>query len=261
MRIRSIKPEFYTSDVIAELTIEEAFCFQGLWVYCDDEGRGKDDPRLVKAALYPLRDQVTASTVEQWLEALTRKGRIIRYAVDGRRYLVVRNFREHQKPNRPVESKLPPPPEASSEGAVREQGAHTAVVVVGEEIGVGEEREKEHGRSAVPREAAVREEFEEAWRAYPRKPNNPHGKALKAYIARRKAGVTAQELLAGVRAYAAFVEAEGTDPKFIKQGATFFGPDEHWDPANYQRQRKLSPGERVLELSRKTLGLDGEDAA
>lgn len=70
--------------------------------------------------------------------------------------------------------------------------------------------------------------FEEAWAAYPRRANNPKGKAKRAWTARLKSGVRPETLLAGVRAYAAYCERERVEPKFIKLAATFFGPDEHW---------------------------------
>ncbi len=70
--------------------------------------------------------------------------------------------------------------------------------------------------------------FEEAWLVYPKRPNNPKAKARKAWRARIAAGVPAEELLAGVRAYAAYVAREGVGPRYVKLAATFFGPDEHW---------------------------------
>ena len=47
MRIRSIKPEFWTSDDIADLTIEDRLLFIGLWSYVDDNGVGIDKEHLV----------------------------------------------------------------------------------------------------------------------------------------------------------------------------------------------------------------------
>lgn len=127
-RIRSIKPDFCTSERIAGptgLSIPCRLHFAMLWTYCDDEGRGVDNPRLIKAALWPLDDEITAVEVEAWQVELEAKGRIRRYEVDGRRCFVTTNFKEHQKPSKPQPSKLPeppqqgctPPPEGSRNGS------------------------------------------------------------------------------------------------------------------------------------------------
>jgi hypothetical protein len=76
---------------------------------------------------------------------------------------------------------------------------------------------------------AADQAFEAAWRAYPRRPNNPKAKALKAWRARIREGVDPAALVAGVRAYAAYVRRESKAPEFVKLGATFFGPDRHWE--------------------------------
>lgn len=71
------------------------------------------------------------------------------------------------------------------------------------------------------------EEFAEAWAAYPkRRGGNPRGTALKAWKARLRSGVSATEMLAGVRRYAAHCRAEGKiGTSFVMMAATFFGPD------------------------------------
>ena len=73
---------------------------------------------------------------------------------------------------------------------------------------------------------AYESEFEEFWEDYPRKIDRK--KSLKAYQARRRQGISADELLAGRDRYKAHLRSNGTDPKFIKHAATFLGPNEHW---------------------------------
>jgi hypothetical protein len=108
-RIRTIKPDFFTSLTIAELDWDERLTFIGLWTHCDDEGRCVADGRLLKAALWPLDDEVGPDQVEGHLESLQRHGLVQVYEVDGRRYLQVTRWDEHQRINRPTASKLPPP--------------------------------------------------------------------------------------------------------------------------------------------------------
>lgn len=108
-RIRTIKPEFFTSLTIASLAVEARLTFIGLWTHVDDEGRCVDDTRLVRAALWPLDDRSFAD-VENDLTELSRASLIRRYEANGKRYLSVSGWGEHQKINRPTPSKLPSPP-------------------------------------------------------------------------------------------------------------------------------------------------------
>jgi hypothetical protein len=107
-RIRTIKPEFFTSLTVADLTPHQRLTFIGLWTHCDDAGRCVDDARLIKAAVWPLDDR-TAAEVERDLGALNESSLITRYTLNRRRYIVVNGWREHQKINRPTPSKLPAP--------------------------------------------------------------------------------------------------------------------------------------------------------
>ncbi len=84
----------------------------GLWTHCDDQGRTKDNARLIKGDIWPL-DDVSLAEIEEDLETLAARGRIVRYEVDGRRYLEVTNWSEHQKIQKPSPSRLPPPPHHS----------------------------------------------------------------------------------------------------------------------------------------------------
>ena len=107
-RIRTIKPDFFTSLTIADLTAEQRLTFIGLWTHADDAGRCVDDARLIKAAIWPLDDR-TAADIEIDLKALTESSLITRYTLKRKRYLAVTNWDEHQRINRPTESKLPAP--------------------------------------------------------------------------------------------------------------------------------------------------------
>jgi hypothetical protein len=114
-RIRSIKPEFFTSIQVANLPIEARLTFIGLWTHCDDEGRCVDDARLIKAALWPLDDR-TAADVESDLGALSELSLILRYTVGGRRFIAIVGWSEHQRINRPSPSKYPVPIQAVTSG-------------------------------------------------------------------------------------------------------------------------------------------------
>lgn len=74
-------------------------------------------------------------------------------------------------------------------------------------------------------------EFEQAWQAYPKRAGgNSKAAAWKAWKARIKDGVNTEVMLAGVNRYAGYVRATGSaGTQYVKQAATFFGPDRHFE--------------------------------
>lgn len=90
-------------------------------------------------------------------------------------------------------------------------------------------------RSKAKQQAAIEIEadFAIAWPLYPKRPGANRANALKAYVARRKQGATAEELLEGTQRYAAYCAGRAEhDPSwstsFVKQAESFFGPSKHY---------------------------------
>ena len=115
MRIRSIKPEFWSSPDIAALSDADRLLFIGLWSYVDDHGRGKDDVALIVAALYP-HDMVanprdTVAKVRDGLARLSEANLILRYTVASRTYFLVTGWGRHQRVDKPKASRIPEPTE------------------------------------------------------------------------------------------------------------------------------------------------------
>src|SRR6266704_6234978 len=115
-RIRSIKPEFFTSETVAGLSVHARLTFIGLWTYADDAGRALDNPRLIKAAVWPLDDDVSAGDITRHLDELAKSGRLCRYVLDGKRYLHFPTWDEHQKPKNPSDPKHPACPKQTHGG-------------------------------------------------------------------------------------------------------------------------------------------------
>lgn len=126
-RIRSIKPEFFTSKTIAALPWRTQITFIGLWTHCDDAGRCQDDATLIRAALFIRSDDVTDADVESDLVELEAAGLIVRYVGHyrgkERPLLAISSWTEHQQISRPSKSRIPAPDDA---GAVQ---SHEAAVV------------------------------------------------------------------------------------------------------------------------------------
>ena len=82
MRIRTIKPEFFTHEALFEAELEFGLplriAFVGLWCCADREGRFKWEPRRLGVQILPY-DQCDFSRV---LDALLTRGFIVKYACD-----------------------------------------------------------------------------------------------------------------------------------------------------------------------------------
>jgi len=92
-RIRTIKPEFFLDDELAELPIVSRMLFIGMWTLCDCEGRLEDRPKRIKAQILPFDD----CDVSAALDGLHEAGFIVRYESAGGKYISVPNFRKHQR--------------------------------------------------------------------------------------------------------------------------------------------------------------------
>ena len=106
---------------VSSWPIPVRWTFAGLLGYLDDSGRGIDDTRLVKAELYPLDDDMSARKVGQHLDRIADDGGpLCRYEVDGRSYLHVTTWAEHQKISHPAPSRVPPCPHHDGSGVTPE---------------------------------------------------------------------------------------------------------------------------------------------
>jgi hypothetical protein len=93
MRIRTIKPEFWKHDGIAELEYATRLLFIALWCIADRRGRMEDRPRRIKAECFPY-DELD---VDAMLSELHSAGFIDRYEVEGVKIIEVRSFEKHQR--------------------------------------------------------------------------------------------------------------------------------------------------------------------
>ena len=112
-RIRSIKPEFFTSETIATQPLSARLTFIGLWTYVDDNGVGIYNELLVTAAIWPLeRDNLeTLSRTREDLASLSRAGLVTRYRDSRKSYVYVTSWDEHQKVDHPRKPRYPRPHE------------------------------------------------------------------------------------------------------------------------------------------------------
>ena len=111
-RIRSIKPEFFTSGQLVECSTNARLLFVGTWVFADDKGRHKLNYKTLKMEVFP-GDPFTAGDVESMFRELWAVDLVSVYEVKGNRFFVVNGW-HHQKIDRPQEPRCPSPCEGSA---------------------------------------------------------------------------------------------------------------------------------------------------
>ncbi len=106
MKIRSVRPEFFTDAKMARLSHSARLLYIGLWCLADDDGRGRLLPKHIEGELFPY-EKIDFLGLWHELESIRR---VRTYQTDGEQYFVIPKFTEYQKPNRKYDSKLPEPP-------------------------------------------------------------------------------------------------------------------------------------------------------
>lgn len=91
-RIRTIKPEFFTSSDIIELTPLSRLFYVALWCESDREGRLNWNPKTFKLRYFPA----DKCDIIKMSEELIEVGLIIIYEADGREYAEIPSFQHHQ---------------------------------------------------------------------------------------------------------------------------------------------------------------------
>jgi hypothetical protein len=155
-RIRTIKPEFFTDEKLAELSYPARIAFQGLWTQADKEGRLEDRPKFLKVQILPYDNE----DFDALLQTLADGDFIKRYEVDGKRYIEIVNFVKHQRitgkeaqePSKfPSASRIEPKQSPGNNGETPEKQLGDA--------GERQDAQERKGREGKGKEESAREEF------------------------------------------------------------------------------------------------------
>lgn len=237
MRIRSIKPDFWRSDDITALDWETRLLFVGLWSYVDDNGVGRDKLADIAADLFAgdleADSSETFARVSRGLQKLSEANSkpsepplITRYSVDGKHYLHISKWRDHQRIDKPNRERYPLPTCENAE--IRETVATPSREPRETPApGTGEQGNRGTGDKPSCSSAAAESEFDAFWQTYPRKVSK--GQAVKAYRSARKKA-DADEILAGLKRHLPLWA--GKDITFVPHAATWLN-GERWadDPS------------------------------
>lgn len=100
-RIRSIKPEFWSSEQVMECSPTSRLLFIGLWNFCDDGGNHVASAKTIKAEIFP-GDDIASTDVQRMLDELSSNSLIAFYTNGDKQYLHVTGWKKHQKIDRPT---------------------------------------------------------------------------------------------------------------------------------------------------------------
>jgi hypothetical protein len=142
-RIRSIKPEFWTSEQVVECSAMARLLFIGLWNFCDDAGRHTNSAKQIKAEVFPA-DDISLDTIRGLILELSKNGLIETYTIEEKELLQVTGW-HHQRIDKPQKAKYPPPKDVVEDHSKNDPGTFPP-------DRKGEDRIGEEGKRAGARE-------------------------------------------------------------------------------------------------------------
>ncbi len=100
-RIRSVKPEYWTSEQIMNMSRDARLLFIGLWTFCDDNGIHPASALSLKAEVLP-GDTLTADQVMAFVDEMIEQGLVEEYEAGNRAFWRVTGWRRHQRIDQPT---------------------------------------------------------------------------------------------------------------------------------------------------------------
>ncbi len=247
MRIRTIKPEFWSDEKIAPLPSLARLVYIGLWNLADDEGRLLGSLRWIDGQLFPLSEESATDA----LDLLEESGRIIRYRDRNGRELiqiVSERWRRHQKIDRPRRSCYEAPQgyidEASTNDRANPENNRADVSTGTREHGEqGNKGNEGAGSASAPVPAS--DSFDRFWDAYPaRCPRRDKAQARKAW----------EKSPPPIDAVLAALAWQDRQPDWLKDGGQFIPAPAVW--LNQRRWEREPPAEAARGPSRPLSSLD-----
>lgn len=207
-RIRSIKPEFWTSEQVMECSALTRLLFIGMWNFADDLGRLALSPKTIKAQVFPS-DDITSDSIRRMIDELSSNDLVLIYEAGGKEYLQITGW-QHQKIDRPQPGKCPSPDggyKPKQNQCSHEHSTNDRRTFDDGREGKGEERIGREGKKETRASALVDDGWpldyrEQFWDRYPNKVGKP--KALAKLDLARKRGVPWPSIVDGLERYIRF---------------------------------------------------------
>lgn len=100
-RIRTIKPEFWTSDQVMSVSRDARLLFIGMWNFADDAGNQPANTKTIKALVFP-GDDLSEGQIYDLVEELLGVGLLDTYEADCRWYWNIPTWKKHQRIDQPT---------------------------------------------------------------------------------------------------------------------------------------------------------------
>lgn len=106
MPSRILREGILTSDRVNALSTAAEVFYRRLMSVVDDYGRFDGRPGILRVSCYPLRvDAVREADLSRWIAECVKAGLLVLYAVDGKPYLEMQDFKQQAR----AKSKFPSP--------------------------------------------------------------------------------------------------------------------------------------------------------
>lgn len=275
MRIRSTKPEFWSSKTIASVSWDARLVLKALESYVDDNGVGKDDLELIVTDTF-RREAIREGSrvlarVSEAISELTKANLVTRYEADDEELLYIERWNKLQRVDKPQRGRFPRPDgsmdytdevDKAKYANLREE-SRTLAPVTGEQGNRGTEEQGNSGAGEQPAAAGdsapevlelIIDEpqgpseddlFKAFWDEYPSKAGRKPAREKFAIALRR---ASAEEIIAGAHRY-------NVDPNreqaYTKHAATWLHNDGWEDPPLPPRNTgKQTAADRKMQTAR-----------
>lgn len=234
---RQVKGDFFSDvNLLKSFTAEERFMLLGLLMIAEDSGCLEDNMAVLKALVFPLDSQLSESRLNSIRNKYIEAGELVRYKVEERHCLYIKNFREWTNIPQPRKSSFPLPVwikwRQQRNNSNRGRYIVNDLLIGAEEsakddatwkmFDIREEVERFEPRPLPATKTNYTPEFEDFWLTYPRKIEKK--RAFKVWEARLKEGYKAEDLINAAFNYESLCKMMKTAPKYVKHPATFIGP-------------------------------------
>ncbi|MBV7531314.1 hypothetical protein [Chitinophaga sp. sic0106] len=107
-RIRTIKPDFWNDQKLGQEPEAVMLCVIGLLNFSDDYGVVKANPTWLKNQIFPYKATLRVEAFSVWLARLVELEVVILFSYKEENFYYIRNFRKHQKVDRPSKARNVP---------------------------------------------------------------------------------------------------------------------------------------------------------
>ena len=232
---RILKESICTSDSIDSLTWFEECLFYRMIVNCDDFGRFDGRIAVIKNRLFPLKENLTLKTVSDAINNLARAGLVMPYECDGKPFLYLPSWNEHQNV-RAKRSKYPEPDNVNTyDCKCMQMNANVPDI------------QSNPNPIRNPNTEVRATRFNDFFSAYPKQKNILAAEKEYTLALYNDQSLTEPELIVAAENYADAVSILGTDERYIKNPDRFLKDGTFLDYLDKNYKKPKVPKQKVRD--------------